>query len=442
MRSALPLLLSLAASAATLSSLGVQIPIQQYKLPNGLRVVISEDRSAPTYSICVTYNVGSHNERPGRTGFAHLFEHMMFQGSEHVGKGEHSLLVENNGGSLNGTTNENRTNYFESFPSNQLDLGLYLEADRMRSLAVNQANLDNQRNAVEEERRLSIDNQPYGETSEVLQATAYDNFANKHSVIGSMEDLNAAKVEDVKEFFRVYYAPNNAVLVLVGDVKAADAFGRVKKYFGEIPAQPAPPPTDLTEPEQTAERRKTLEDKFAQSPRISIAFKVPPGNTPDWDAASLLSNVLAGGQSSRLYQTLVKDKEAAINVFSYVEESRGPSLFILTITARPGKDLGEIEKLVYAEISRLQNEPIADWELEKVRMTSKRRNAQHLEGTQFRAELIGQLAVYYGDPNLINTRFAKLQSVNKDDIQRVARKYLNASQRTVVVTLPKAGDTK
>ncbi|HME06678.1 MAG TPA: insulinase family protein, partial [Bryobacteraceae bacterium] len=206
--------------------------------------------------------------------------------------------------------------------------------------------------------------------------------------------------------------------------------------------QPAPPPTDLTEPEQTAERRKTLEDKFAQSPRISVAFKVAPGNTPDWDAASLLSSVLTGGQSSRLYQTLVKDQEAAISVSSYVEESRGPSLFILTITARPGKDLGEIEKLVYAEISRLQNEPIADWELEKVRMLSKRRNAQHLEGTQFRAALIGQLAVYYGDPNLINTRFAKVQSVSKDDLQRVAKQYLNASQRTVVVTLPKAGDTK
>ena len=271
----------------------------------------------------------------------------------------------------------------------------------------------------------------------MLQETAYDNFANKHSVIGSMEDLNAAKVEDVKDFFQTYYAPNNAVLVLVGDVKAADAFAKVKKYFGDIPAQPAPPATDLAEPEQTAERRKTLEDKFARAPRISIAFKVAPGNTPDWDAASLLSGVLTAGQSSRLYQTLVRDKEAAINVSSHVEESRGPSLFILEITVRPGKDLAEIEKLIYAEIHRLQTEPIADWELEKVRMLSKRRNAEHLEGTQFRAELIGQLTVYYGDPNLINTRFAKLQSVTKDDLQRVAKTYLNVNQRTVIVTLPK-----
>jgi zinc protease len=224
----------------------LQIPIQQFKLDNGLRVVLSEDHSAPTYAISVTYNVGSHNERSGRTGFAHLFEHMMFQGSQNVGKGEHMILVENNGGDMNGTTTEDRTNYFESFASNQLDLGLFLEADRMRSLAINQANLDNQRNAVQEERRLSIDNQPYGKTSELLQETVYDNFANKHSVIGSMEDLNAATIKDVQDFFRIYYAPNNAVLTLVGDFKPQEALAKIKKYFGSIPAQTAPPVPDLS----------------------------------------------------------------------------------------------------------------------------------------------------------------------------------------------------
>src|SRR6202045_581480 len=256
-----------------------QIPIQQFKLDNGLRIVMSEDHSAPTYAISVTYNVGSHNEHSGRTGFAHLFEHMMFQGSQNVGKGEHMILVENNGGDMNGTTTEDRTNYFESFASNQLDLGLFLEADRMRSLAVNQANLDNQRNAVQEERRLSIDNQPYGKTSELLQETVYDNFANKHSVIGSMEDLNAATIKDVQDFFRIYYAPNNAVLTLVGDFQADEALAKIKKYFGEIPAQPAPPVPDLSEPKPTGERRKTIEDAFAQTPRLDIVFKIPPGNT-------------------------------------------------------------------------------------------------------------------------------------------------------------------
>src|SRR5215472_2601429 len=225
-----------------------QIPIEQFKLDNGLRIVMSEDHSAPTYASSVTYNVGSHNERPGRTGFAHLFEHMMFQGSGNVGKGEHMILVENNGGSMNGTTSEDRTNYFEAFASNQLDLGLFLESDRMRSLAISQANLDNQRNAVQEERRLSLDNQPYGKTGEVVQDLVYDNFANKHDVIGSMEDLNAATIKDVQDFFRVYYAPNNAVLTLVGDFQPQEALAKIKKYFGDIPSQPATPVPDLSEP--------------------------------------------------------------------------------------------------------------------------------------------------------------------------------------------------
>jgi zinc protease len=415
----------------------LRIPIQQYKLDNGLRIVFSEDHSAPTYGISITYDVGSRNEHAGHTGFAHLFEHMMFEGSENVGKGEHMILVENNGGDMNGTTTEDRTNYFESFASNQLDLGLFLESDRMRSLAVNQANLDNQRNAVQEERRLGVDNQPYGETSEVLQALIYDNFANKHSVIGSMEDLNAATIKDVQEFFRIYYAPNNAVLTLVGDFQPDDALAKIKKYFGDIPAQPAPPAPDLTEPKQTGERRKTIEDPFAQTPRLDIAFKTPPGNTSDLYALDVLSSALGDGQASRLYQTLVKDKELAVNVFCYVDEHRGPSTFNIAVLARPGKDLKEVEKAVYAEVDRAKSEPIADWELEKIRMTERHETAQELQSTLYRAYLIGEMAVIYGDPNLINTRFDKIQSVGKQDIQRVAKTYLTEDNRTVVTTLPK-----
>jgi zinc protease len=415
----------------------LQIPIQQYKLDNGLRIVLSEDHSAPTYGISITYSVGSRNEHAGRTGFAHLFEHMMFEGSQNVGKGEHFILVENNGGNMNGTTTEDRTNYFESFAANQLDLGLFLEADRMRSLAVNQANLDNQRNAVQEERRLSVDNQPYGATSEVLQALLYDNFANKHSVIGSMGDLNAATIKDVQDFFRVYYAPNNAVLTLVGDFQPADALAKIKKYFGDIPSQPTPPAPDLTEPKQTAERRKTIEDPFAQTPRLDIAFKTPPGNTADEYALDVLSSALGEGQASRLYQTLVKDKELAVNVFCYVEEHRGPSTFNVVVLTRPGADLKEVEKVVYAELERVKSEPVADWELEKIRMTERHETAQQLESTLYRAYLIGEAAVIFGDPNLINTRLDKIQSVGKQDIQRVARTFLTEENRTVVTTLPK-----
>jgi zinc protease len=415
----------------------LRIPIVQYKLDNGLRIVFSEDHSAPTYGISITYNVGSHNEHAGRTGFAHLFEHMMFEGSANVGKGEHMILVDNNGGDMNGTTTEDRTNYFESFASNQLDLGLFLESDRMRSLAVNQANLDNQRNAVQEERRLSVDNQPYGATSEVLQDLIYDNFANKHSVIGSMADLNAATIKDVQDFFRVYYAPNNAVLTLVGDFQPADALAKIKKYFGDIPAQPAPPAPDLAEPKQAAERRKTVEDPFAQVPRLDIAFKIPPGNTPDDYALDVLSTTLGAGQSSPLYQSLVKDKELAVNVFCYIEEHKGPSTFNVTVLARPGKDLKEVEKAVYAELEKTKAQPVADWELQKVHMMERHQIAQELQSTLYRAYLIGEMAVIYGDPNLINTRFEKIQGVGKEDLLRVAKTYLTEANRTVVITLPK-----
>jgi predicted Zn-dependent peptidase len=271
----------------------------------------------------------------------------------------------------------------------------------------------------------------------VVQELVYDNFANKHDVIGSMEDLSAATVKDVQDFFRINYAPNNAVLTLVGDFQPEDALAKIKKYFGNIPAQPAPPVPDLSEPKPSGERRKTIEDAFAQTPRIDIVFKIPPGNTDDWYALNVLGTALGSGQASRLYQSLVKDKELAVNVFSFVEEHRGPSTFDIAIMARPGKDLKEVEKALYAEIDRLKAEPIADWELQKVRMSNRRQTAQRLQSTLFRAYLIGEMAVYFNDPNLINTRFSKVQNVTKEDIQRVAKTYLSEDNRTVVITLPK-----
>ena len=226
------------------SARSVRVDFKETTLKNGLRVITVEDHSAPVIAVSVTYNVGSRNEREGRTGFAHLFEHMMFKGSENVGSGEHFLLVFNNGGTMNGTTNEDRTNYFEALPANQLDLALFLEADRMKSLAITKDNLDNQRNAVQEERRLGVDNQPYGKSGEIQQELIYDNFAYKHTTIGSMEDLNAATVEDVAAFFKMYYAPNNAVLVIVGDFKPADAVAKARQYFEGITRQPDPPSVD------------------------------------------------------------------------------------------------------------------------------------------------------------------------------------------------------
>jgi zinc protease len=415
----------------------LHIPIQQFKLANGLRVVISEDHSAPTFAISVTYNVGSRDERKGRTGFAHLFEHMMFQGSQNVGKGEHFILVLNNGGNMNGTTSQDRTNYFEAFPSNQLELGLYLEADRMRSLAVNEANLANQRNAVQEEKRIGEDNAPYGQVEDTLNDLAYGNFANAHSTIGSMDDLNAASVKDVQEFFRTYYAPNNAVLVLVGDVDAKTALARVKKLFGEIARQPAPPVPDLSEGPPSGEKRKTLEDAFAQLQRIDIGYRNVPGDTADDYALSVLAEILGSGQSSRLYQSLVKEKELAVAASSSEDDHRGPSLFQVRATVRPGKSVKDTEAALLAEIERLKTEPVADWELRKARLGFKRSNVQQLQSTLARAVEIGEFTVFYNDPDLINTLQEKIEKVTKEDIQRVARKYLTAENRAVVVSIPK-----
>src|SRR5262249_37626442 len=267
---------------ATKSTKLFDVVFKEFKLNNGLRVILAEDHSAPTYSICVTYNVGSRDEHPGRTGFAHLFEHMLFQGSENVGKGEHFILIQNNGGSANGATNIERTHYFENFPAHHIGLGDFFEAGRIGAPAITQANFDNQRLTVQEERRQSYDNRPYGKTYETVIGLAYDNFGYKHSTIGSMEDLNAATVADAEAFFKTYYAPNNAVLALVGDFKTDLALGLIKKYFENIPAQASPRAPDMSEPEQTAERRKVIDDSFAQTAKLDIVYKIPPGNTPDW----------------------------------------------------------------------------------------------------------------------------------------------------------------
>jgi len=416
----------------------VRVDFKETTLKNGLRVITVEDHSAPVIAVSVTYNVGSRNERQGRTGFAHLFEHMMFKGSENVGSGEHFLLVFNNGGNMNGTTNEDRTNYFEVLPANQLDLALFLEADRMRSLAITKDNLDNQRNAVQEERRLGVDNQAYGRSGEVQQELLYDNFAYKHTTIGSMEDLNAASVEDVAAFFKMYYAPNNAVLVLVGDFSAPDAIAKVRSDFETIARQPDPPPVDMTEPTQKAERRANVEDVLARVPRIDIAYKAVPGNSPDFYALQVLATALEGGQSSRLYQKLVKEKEMLTNVGGFMDEKRGVGAFYSNATLRPNVKTEDVEAAIYAEIDQLKKEPIADWELQKAKNTTRRNFINNLTSSIARAITIGQYTVYYNEPNLINTRLDKVAAVTKEDVQRVANKYLVDTNRTVVITTPKA----
>jgi zinc protease len=433
-----PFVCLLALQQAPAQTRNIKVDYKETTLKNGLRVITVEDHSAPVIAVAVNYNVGSRNERPGRTGFAHLFEHMMFKGSENVGSGEHFVLVFNNGGTMNGTTSEDRTVYFEALPSNQLDLALFLEADRMRSLAITKDNLDNQRNAVQEERRLGVDNQPYGKSDEVQQGLLYDNFAYKHTVIGSMEDLNAATVEDVAQFFKTYYAPNNAVLTLVGDFNTKDAIGRIKKNFERIPRQPDPPAIDMTEPVQTAERRATVDDVLARSARVDLAFKAIPGNTADFYALQVLSNALQGGQSSRLYQKLVKEKEQVTGVFGFMDEKRGPGALYVSATVKPGVKVADVEANIYQEIERLKKEPIADWELQKAKNTTRRAFINNLQNSLSRAINLSQYAVYYNDPSLINTRLDKVNAVTKEDVQRVANQYLRDTNRTVVITMPKS----
>jgi zinc protease len=416
----------------------IKVPLQTSTLKNGLKVILSVDHSAPTYSISITYDVGSRNEKAGHTGFAHLFEHMMYEGSENVGKGEHMILVMNNGGGMNGTTNEDRTNYFETLPANQLDLGLFLESDRMKALAINQANLDNQRNAVQEERRLGEDNAPYGKTFETMLDLAYDNPAYKHPTIGSMADLNAASVKDVADFFKMYYAPNNAVLVLVGDFNPEEALAKITKYFGDIPRQPDPPQPDMTEPAQTAERRKTIEDSFAQLPRLDTSYKIPPGNTADWYALDVLGDILTGGQSSRMYQELVKDKELVTGVFAGPANRRGPSLFQMGAIVKPGKDVADVEKAFYADLERLKTDGVTQAEVDKAVTQDRTNSIRQLQSTLGRAVLIGQFAVYYHQPDLISTQIEKFQAVTPADVKRVAQKYLTSNNRSVVITMPKA----
>jgi len=425
-------------SAQAQAPRSVRVDFKETTLKNGLHVITVEDHSAPVIALSITYNVGSRNERQGRTGFAHLFEHMMFKGSENVGSGEHFMLVFNNGGNMNGTTNEDRTNYFEVLPANQLDMALFLESDRMKSLAITRENLDNQRNAVQEERRLGIDNEAYGKSEERQQELLYDNFAYKHSVIGSMEDLNAATVDDVAAFFKMYYAPNNATLVLVGDFKPAEALAKIRSSFESIPRQPDPPAVDMAEPQQKEERRDTLSDVLARAPRVDLAYKAVPGNTADFYALQVLDAVLQTGQSSRLYQKLVKEKEMVTNVTGRMDEKRGIGAFYSNATLRPGVKTEDVEAAIYAEIERLKKEPIADWELQKAKNSTRRSLINGLQSSLLRAITIGQYAVYYNDPSLINTRLDKVAAVTKEDVQRVANKYLLDTNRTVVITMPQA----
>jgi zinc protease len=433
------------------------IPLRQFTLNNGLRVVLSEDHSASTYSIAVTYKVGSRDEKPGQTGYAHLLEHMMFEGSENVGKGEHLAIIQTSGGTGNAYGNGppalsgpptaptpppytpfDDTKYFETLPSNQLDLGLFLEADRMRSLIINQANLDNQRAAVQDERQR-LDNQPYARAAEAIYDVTYDNFSYKHSKFGSTSDVNSATVTDITNFFRRYYAPNNAVLTLVGDFDERAARALVEKYFGTIPRQPTAPLPNLYEPPQQAERRKEIEDPFATRERVDIAYKGPPGNIPDSIAWDVLCNLLGNGQASRLYTKLVREAEVADSFTENVDSRAGVSLLRISAAPRSGKSVAQVERLIYDEIEHLVSEGATRDELDRVRRQSQLKRAEAFKKSLQRAIALGESVVLFDDANLVNSYDERFNRVSSNDLRAVAAKYLSDSNRSVVSTKPATG---
>jgi zinc protease len=411
-------------------------PIEQFTLKNGLRVVLSEDHAVPVVSVAVYYDVGSRNERQGRTGFAHLFEHMMFQGSENVAKAAHFQYISNAGGTMNGTTSTERTNYFQTLPANQLPLALWLESDRMRSLKVTKENLDNQRKAVQEEKRLRIDNQPFVPAFLRLSELAYKNFANSHSTIGSMEDLDAATIEDVKEFFRIYYAPNNAVLTIVGDFDSKEARTLIEKYFGSIPSQPAPPKIDVSEPADVAVREETFRDQFAPLPAFILGWKIPQRRTPDFYALSLASDLLFQGDSSRLYQKLVKGEESLVQIQGGVEERRGPSAMFIFAIPKPGKDPAQIRQAIVAELKRFATEGPTAEEMEKLKNSLRNDAVRSRQSSLFRAQRIAEFALYDGDPNLFNTELDRYLGVTAEQIKQAVARYLDTDNRVTMDIIP------
>jgi len=416
-----------------------QIPplkLEQYNLENGLRVVLNPDSSIPVVSMAVYYDVGSRNERQGRTGFAHLFEHMMFQGSENVKKAEHFQYVMKAGGTMNGTTSSERTNYYETLPANQLPLGLWLESDRMRSLAVTEDNLENQRNAVKEEKRLRYDNQPYGQVFDMLTTMVFKNFANSHSTIGSMEDLDDATVEDVQEFFRVYYAPNNAVLVISGAFEPEEAKKHVEKFFAGIESQPKPPVIDVEEPAEIAENYQDYEDKLAPLPAFLIGWKIPPRRTPEFDAIYLAGKLLYDGESSRLYQKLVKGEESIVQLFGFTDERRGPSSVIIGAIPKPEQDLSKIRETMMSEIDDLATNGASAEEMQKLQNQLINDTVRSRQSSMARAQAIAEYALYDGDPTLINSELEDLLKITSEDIKSAVNKFLKTENLALLNVIP------
>jgi len=420
------------------------VPFTDERLSNGLRLILAEDHLAPVVAVNIWYNVGSKNEVPGKTGFAHLFEHVMFQGSRNVGKAEHIALVQAAGGTMNGTTWLDRTNYFETVPSHQLELALWLEADRMGTLldALSQENLDNQREVVKNEKRWSYDNRPYGSWNEKLQAHLFpEDHPYHHPTIGSMADLDAASVEDVKEFFRTWYAPNNAVLAIVGDFDPSQARAWTERYFGGIAANPTFPalPDMSLPPTLGAERREVVPDRVPL-PRVYFGFRAPAFGDVRLDALEIAGQILAGGKGSRLHRRLVRDERIAQDVVAFVLGFvGGASIAAGWATARPEIAVERVEAVYEEELERLTRELVTEDELARARALIETEELGALQRVEERADRFAMYTTLFDDPDLINRQLDRYLSVTAEQIRDVAALVFRRENRVVLTYVPMAG---
>jgi len=417
------------------------VPIERHALENGLRVVLSRDPRAPAVAVNLWYDVGSKHEKDGKTGFAHLFEHMMFQGSANVEKGQHFSIVQAAGGTLNASTWLDRTNYYETLPGHELELALWLEADRMSSLlpAMTQEKLDNQRDVVKNERRWSVDNQPYGDWDERMQALVYpEGHPYHHPTIGSMEDLSAASLDDVGDFFATYYAPNNAVLTLAGDFETDAALEMIRRHFGPIPPNadlPAAPDMSV-DPILGSEVRVTIPDQVPL-PRIYLAHRSPPFGTDAFDALDVAADVLGSGRASRLYARLVRDEHLAQDVsvllFPIVG---GASMFSLWVTARPGVEPDRLETATLEEVDRLAGDGPSDADLDRVRNLHRAHAAGALERIGERADRLSMYTCLFDAPERVNEEVARYSSVDADRVRAAMKASVRADNRVTMIYVP------
>jgi zinc protease len=412
--------------------------LTRHQLPNGLRVVLNEDHTFPTVAICVTYNVGARDERPGQRGFAHLFEHMMFEGSRNVEKGEHFKLIAGHGGRANGTTSTERTNFFQVLPAPELELGLWLEADRMKSLAVTRRKFENQRAVVQEEYRMRVSNQAYGLGYLRLNELAFQGYPTYgHTPIGSMEDLDLAEVEWVQAFHDTYYAPNNAVLTVSGDFESASALALIEKHFSAAEPRSSIPRVELPPMhKQTSERLSVLEDKNAKTPGVFFGWVIPAAKSPEHDALDLAARVLASGESSALHQLLVRKEALARSASAWVSQHRGPSLFAARMVLSPSGSIDKAQKIFEGELRRLATAGPTISELEKVKRSLRAGRLFKLQQNQDRAILLGDYETLWGDPALVVDEIGRYDALTPADVRKAIATYLIPHRRTIVEVYP------